>query len=175
MLDEKGSPANLRECLESGCDASISIEQVQDAVVAESKAYKRRITGLSSEEVYGKAYDIHLVEEIVYLVCDCPENYEDDAGIIWVLHSLSKESRFLDEYLKWSYTLDSVDVSNVEKAYDTLKDFCDYMAKEAVQQRKHLKASESGNRFRCSFLRGSLNLDFRKDGFYDRRKMQKIY
>ncbi|MCL1855092.1 MAG: hypothetical protein FWF86_05105 [Clostridia bacterium] len=132
LLSGDGQPKNLRKCLEYGCDKIIRADKIQEAVAAESKAYKERITGLSSKEVYEKAFDIHLVEEMTYLVCDCPENYADDAEIMWVLYSLSKEGKFLDEYLKWSYTLDSLDVSNVEKTYDTLKDFCDSQSEEVV-------------------------------------------
>ncbi|MCL1855876.1 MAG: hypothetical protein FWF86_09095 [Clostridia bacterium] len=131
-LSEEGQPMNLRECLEHGCDAIICVDKIQEAVAAEKKAYKKRITGLSKNKVYETAYDIHLVEEMTYLVCDCPENYKDDTDVMWFLYSLSKEGKFLDEYLKWSYTLDSVDVSNVEKTYDTLRDFCDYQSEKTA-------------------------------------------
>lgn len=131
-INEDGSPFNLRDCLESGCDAIVCIDKIQDAVTAESKAYKQKITGMSSSEVYNEAHDIHLVEEMVYLICDCSENFEDDTNILWFLYSLSLKGEFLNEYLKWSYTLDSIDVSNVGKTYDTLKDFCDYWSEETA-------------------------------------------
>ena len=132
LLNSDGDPEDLRECLRSGCDAIICIDKIQDAVTAELAAYKAKIISLSSKEVYDKSFDIHLVQEMVYLVCDCKENYEDDEDIIWTLYSLSVKGKFLDEFLNWSYTLDSIDVSNVEKAYDTLRYFCDCLAEESA-------------------------------------------
>lgn len=132
LLNEDGIPINLYECLESGCDAIICIDKIQDGIAAELEAYKKRMTSMNSVEVYGKSYDIHLVEEIAFFICDRPEDYKDDTDIIWVLYRLSSEKQFLDEYLKWSGTLDSLDLSNVEKAYETLKDFCDCQSEEPV-------------------------------------------
>ena len=131
MLDDNGKPKNLRNCLESGCDAIICIDKIQDAVADELKAYNEKIVKLSSSEVYKKAHDIHLVEEITYLISDCSEDYEDDTEILWALYNLSSEGKFLDEFLEWSSNVNSIDVSNAEKACDTLKDFCDYLSEEA--------------------------------------------
>jgi hypothetical protein len=131
MLDYNGNPKNLRNCLESDCDAIICVEKIQDAVAEDLKAYREKIIDMSSSEVYAKAHDIHLVEEITYLICDYPEDYEDDTDIVWALYNLSLEGKFLDEFLEWSSNMNSIDVSNTEKACDTLKNFCDYLSEES--------------------------------------------
>ena len=108
----------------------MTLNQIIQAVSKEAAAFRRETKRLTPKQVYDKAYDIHLAEELVYLICECPGDYEDDDEICDVLSILCTDGRLISEYLKWVSSEDSVDMSNTGQSYNALADFCaDYLKK----------------------------------------------
>jgi hypothetical protein len=95
-------------------------------VTAEYAAYKYEMCRKSGTEVYAKAYEIHLVEEIVFLIADNPECYESNDELVDILGEICKQKRFLSEFLKWALNDDYANISSLEHTYDTLRNFGEF-------------------------------------------------
>ena len=107
----------------------MTLDEIVMVVSKETQNFRREMKGKGTAWVYNHFYDIQLVEEMMYLICDNPENIGDNETVLRVLSRLCAGGNFLSDYLRWAGKCDSVDVSNVEKAADTLNDFCDYAIK----------------------------------------------
>jgi hypothetical protein len=101
------------------------MRQISNGIIGEINVYRAEMQSKPSGEVYENACYINLVEEMAYLICEKPGLFEDDEQIIDSLDKLSQQNCFLTELMDWANSVDSFDVSNVEKTCDTLKDFCD--------------------------------------------------
>jgi len=101
------------------------INQIIDDVAAEINAYREAIQKLSGKEVYGKAFEIHLWEQMAFLIGECSEDFEEDEDILSVVDQLSAGGGFLAAFVEWAMSQDSVDVSNTETTLDLLERFCD--------------------------------------------------
>jgi len=108
---------------DEGHEAAIC--QIIGDVAAEIKAYREATQKLSGKEVYGKAFEIHLWEQMSYLIRECPEDFEEDKDILTVLDQLSAAGGFLAAFVEWAMSQDSVDASNSETTLDLLERFCD--------------------------------------------------
>lgn len=102
----------------------MTVKQIIKAISKEISVFRRNTKNLTGSKVYSMAHDIHIVEEISYVICEYPHYFEDDIKILAVLSKHCAEGRFLSKFLKWASSQDSVDVSNVDKASDALSDFC---------------------------------------------------
>ena len=105
--------------------AMLDIEQIMDCVSKESNTFRAETKQLTGEEIYGKAYEIFIVEEIDFLICERLDEHEDEDDILSVLEQLIASNGFLPAFMEWAFDQDSVDVSNVEKSYETLFMFCE--------------------------------------------------
>ena len=108
----------------------MTVKEIAQAVAKEAAAFRQRTKKLPGAKVYDMAYNIHLVEEITFLVCEYPDEYKDDDVIVDVLTKYCGMGCFLTAFLTWAGVQDSVDVSNIEKSLETLEYFCDCQAEE---------------------------------------------
>jgi hypothetical protein len=100
------------------------LEQLQAAVSAEYKAYKRKLCTMPADHVFQQTYHIHLVEEMTFVIRDFPEDIEDDEEVLVVLEHLTTKKQILSAFLDWADNDDYVNVSNAEKTAATLREFC---------------------------------------------------
>jgi len=105
--------------------ASEAISEIIDCITAEINAFREATYKLSGKEVYDMGFEIHLWEEMAYLLCECFEDYEEDDDILTVLKQLTAGSGFISAFVNWAMSSESVDVTNTERTYDTLERFCD--------------------------------------------------
>jgi len=106
-------------------DEEPTINQIIDDVAAEINAYREATQKLSGKEVYDKAFEIHLWEQMAFLISECSEDFEEDEDILSVVDQLSAGSGFLAAFVAWAMSQDSVDVTNTETTLDALERFCD--------------------------------------------------
>jgi hypothetical protein len=104
--------------------SAMTLNQLTRAVSKEAAAFRRNTKKLTPSQIYNKACDVYTVEQIVYMICESREYYKDDIHIRHVMSKLCVEGKFLSEFLDWSSSANEVDVSNVDRALDTLSDFC---------------------------------------------------
>ena len=104
----------------------LDIEQIMDRVNEECNAFRAETQKLTGKQIYDKAYEIFLVEEMDFLICERLNEYEDEDDILSVLEQLIAAGGFLSVFMDWTLDQDSVDMSNVEKSYETLAAFCEY-------------------------------------------------
>jgi len=105
-------------------DQEPAIYQIMKDVAVEINAYREATQKLSGKEVYEKAFEIHLWEQMSFLIRECPEDYEEDEDILSVLDQLSAGGSFLAAFVEWAMSQDSVDVTNTETTLDALERFC---------------------------------------------------
>jgi len=106
-------------------DQESTINQIMDDVAAEINTYREATQKLSGKEVYGKAFEINLWEQMAFLIGECSEDLEEDEDILSVVDQLSAGGGFLAAFVEWAMSQDSVDVSNTETTLDLLERFCD--------------------------------------------------
>jgi len=116
---------NLPAREEGDEDQEPIINQIIEDVTAEINAFREETQKLSSKEVYGKAFEIHLWEQMAFLIGECSEDFEEDEDILAVLDQLSADGGFLAAFVEWAMSQDSVDVTNTETTLDALERFCD--------------------------------------------------
>ena len=104
----------------------LDIEEITDRVCEESNAFRAETKQLTGEEIYGKAYEIFIVEEMDFLICERLDEHEDEDDILSVLEQLIAGDGFLPVFMSWALDQDSVDMSNVERSYETLVAFCEH-------------------------------------------------
>jgi hypothetical protein len=105
----------------------LDIAQIMDRVNEECTAFREETQQLTGKQIYDKAYEIFLVENMDFLICERLNEYEDEDDILSVLEQLIAAGGFLPAFMDWALDQDSVDVSNVEKSYETLAAFCEYI------------------------------------------------
>ena len=125
FLGKDGDVVDYHNCLKSGCDAK-TVDLIIQAISKEVDIFRREIKNMDGAEVYDKAYEINLVEEMVYAIFESPNVYEDNEKIIKVLTKLCKNGCFLSEYLQWAINSDSVNVSNLDETLNELGCFCNF-------------------------------------------------
>jgi len=108
----------------------LDVEPIMDHVNGERNAFHEETLRLTGEQIYGKAYEIFIVEEINYLICERLDEYEEEEDILSVLEQLIAGGGFLPAFMDWALEQDSVDMSNVEKSYETLYLFCERFLNE---------------------------------------------
>ena len=116
---------NMRRVMTALLATQIDLDQIIERVIAEHDAYREATQKLSGQEVYDKAFEIHLWEEMAYLICECSEDYEDDLDVLAVLDQLTAGGGFLPAFVEWAMSQDSVDVTNIERTCETLGSFCE--------------------------------------------------
>jgi len=105
------------------CQA-IDVTQIIDRVNAEHNAYRAQALRLTNEQLYAKAHEIAIVEDIAHLVVVNSDRYTDDVQILYVLDQLTNGDGFLTVFLAWERLQESIDISSTDKAAHTLFDFC---------------------------------------------------
>lgn len=108
----------------------MTLHEICQSVSKEAAQFRRETKKQTPAQIYNRAYDIFIVEQIVYLVGECREYYKDDPHIRRIMTKLCAEGRFLSEFLIWASSENSCDVSNADKALETLEDFCIYYEKK---------------------------------------------
>jgi len=102
-----------------------SVTHDKDAIVIriinEAAALRKKIR---REAAYSQIYQLHLLDEAEYLLSECLDEYEDDENILPILEQLTSCGVFLTAFLEWAIKHDSVDVTNLERTADTLRQFC---------------------------------------------------
>lgn len=117
------------ECLDC-CEVLYSVEKttrlerIQEEVDDEYEAYKRAVCAMPSEAVFQQSYYIHLAEQVTYLIRECPHEIEGEEPLTTFLESLCAKKKFLVEFLAWATNNDYVDVADVSRAAESLRDFC---------------------------------------------------
>jgi hypothetical protein len=106
------------------------LEQLQVTVSIEYVEYKRTLCAMSVGHVFQQAHHIHLVEEVTFVIRDCPEEIEEDETVLDVLEQLAAEKRILAAFLDWADDDDYVNISNAEATIETLQVFCAWWRKE---------------------------------------------
>jgi|GEM_PF-543514 len=102
----------------------LDIKQIIDQIDSEITSFRKETWQLTGLAVYGKAYEIYLVENLAYLLCEYPDSYKENDRILAVADQLIAGGSFLPVFMEWALEQDSVDVSNVEKSGETLELFC---------------------------------------------------
>ena len=105
------------------CQA-IDVDQITEHVNDEHNAYRAQALGLDKEQLYAKAHEIAIVEDIAHLVVVNSDRYTDDMQILYVLDLLTNGDGFLAVFLAWEREQESIDISTTDKAAHTLFDFC---------------------------------------------------
>ena len=126
----------------------MTLKQIQRTVSKEAAAFRRETKKLTPSQVYDKAYDINIVEQIVYAICECSEYYEDDADVRRIISKLCAEACFLREILKWASSENQIDVSNADKALESLQEFCfdyDKSTQDSQKLSEHKAATSSAS------------------------------
>lgn len=116
----------------------MTVKQIIRAVSREASAFRRNTKKLTGSKVYGMAHDIQITEDIAYVICEYPQYYEDNENTLIVLSKFCAEGRLLSEFRKWASSQDSLDMSNIYKASDTLDVFCSEFAGAITEEAEKL-------------------------------------
>jgi len=103
---------------------SLNVIQITERVNDEHNAYRAQALDLTNEQLYAKAYEIAIVEDIAHLVVVNSDRYTDDMQILYVLNQLTNGDGFLAVFLAWVREQELIDISTTDKAAHTLFDFC---------------------------------------------------
>jgi hypothetical protein len=106
------------------------LERIREAVNAEYEDYKQTLCAAPAEHVFQQAYHIHLVEEVTFVIRDCPEGIEDDEFVLMALEQLAAGKQVLSAFLNWADDDDYVNVSNAGTTAEALRDFCAWWQEE---------------------------------------------
>ena len=104
--------------------AVINKEQILDCLIEEISGFHEGMHCLTSMEIYPRAYEIYLVEEMVYLL-EHLWNDLDNGIILAVLNQLTADGKFLSTFLGWALSKDSVNVTSPDETFLTLRYFCE--------------------------------------------------
>ena len=110
----------------------MKIAEIIECVDVEVKEFRKNVKSKGAKTIYNEAYNICLVEEIVYLICEVTEEIEEEYIILTELSKLCAKKCFLSEFLHWALDCDSIDVSNIERSCNTLTNFCEYKSEEVA-------------------------------------------
>ena len=102
----------------------IAAKEIITCIAEEAEAFRKKTLRQPSEEVYAKAYIIRLVEEMTALICDYYEDFMDNKDVCAVLGELTAYTGFLPAFIDWALEQEYVDIANLEKAAETLREFC---------------------------------------------------
>jgi hypothetical protein len=108
----------------------LDIEQIINRIDGEITAFREKTKRLASKEIYDKAYEIYLAEQMAFLLCEYLDEYEDEHNILAALDQLIAGNGFLSVFVDRAMQLDFLDVSNVEKTAEALVAFCEYQLDE---------------------------------------------
>jgi len=103
---------------------SLNVIQITERVNDERNAYRAQALDLTNEQLYAKAHEIAIVEDIAHLVVVNSDRYTDDMQILYVLDQLTNGDGFLAVFLAWVREQEPIDISTTDKAAHTLFDFC---------------------------------------------------
>jgi len=107
-----------------------AIIEIIKRITAEINTYRKATQELPGEEIYDKAFEIHLWEEMAYFLCECSEDYEENDDVLTVLDQLTAGSCFISAFVNWAMSSESVDVTNTERTFYTLERFCEDWLRE---------------------------------------------
>ena len=108
----------------------MTLKQIQRSVSKEAAAFRQETKKLTPSQIYDRACDIYAVEQMVYLIGECQEYYKEDLHIRQMLTELCTDRRFISEFIEWSSSANDVDLSNTDRALDSLSDFCLFCEKK---------------------------------------------
>jgi len=103
---------------------SLNVAQITERVNDERNAYRAQALDLTKEQLYAKAHEIAIVEDIAHLVVVNSDRYTDDMQILYVLDLLTNGDGFLAVFLAWEREQESIDILTTDNAAHTLFDFC---------------------------------------------------
>ena len=117
----KTAPAAVIKELNASAQSVPDMRTIAIRIINEDADLRQKIR---REAAYSQIYQLHLLEEVKYLLTECPEEYEADDTILPILEQLTSCGVFLAAFLEWAIKHDSVDVTDMERTADTLRQFC---------------------------------------------------